>query len=144
MNSTWRTISFDQVGTSLSREFMMEGLKNENVQHYFSLMKNAAVLFGANPERAEKEMMDTLNFEIKLANASMPRELRRNAFALYRPMTLEDLGFMVPWLNFTEYTNRVLTKEIAQVRKYLKGGTLSGDNGPLKKCCPLDIIPLIF
>ena len=39
MNSTWRTISFDQPGLSLSREYMIQGLKNENVRHYFSLMK---------------------------------------------------------------------------------------------------------
>ena len=94
---------------------MIEGLKNEHVRHHFSLMKNVAILFGANPERAEKEMMDTLNFEIKLANATLPMELRRNAFLMYHPITLEDLSFMIPLLNWTEYTNRILTKDIAQV-----------------------------
>jgi len=115
MNSTWRTISFDQPGLSLSREFMIQGLKNENVRHYFNLMKRTAIAFGANPETVEKELEETLNFEIKLSNASLPKELRRNAFKLYNPMTLADLGHLIPWLDWTEYTNRILTKEIAQV-----------------------------
>lgn len=115
MNSTWRTISFDQPGLSLSREYMIQGLKNENVRHYFSLMKRTAIAFGANPETVEKELEETLNFEIKLSNASLPKELRRNAFKLYNPMTLADLGHLIPWLDWTEYTNRILTKEIAQV-----------------------------
>ena len=120
MNSTWRTISFDQPSLSLNREFLLDGLKNENVRHYFSLMKKTAILFGADPARADEELKEVLNFEIKLANASLPKEQRRNAFKLYRPMTLADLSHLVPWLNWTTYTNRILTKEIAQVKsKYL-------------------------
>ena len=115
MNSTWRTISFDQPGLSLSREYMIQGLKNENVRHYFNLMKRTALAFGADPETVEKELEEVLNFEIKLSNATLPKELRRNAFKLYHPMTLADLGHLIPWLNWTEYTNRILTKEIAQV-----------------------------
>ena len=96
-------------------KFMNQGLKNENVRHYFNLMKRTAIAFGANPETVEKELEETLNFEIKLSNASLPKELRRNAFKLYNPMTLADLGHLIPWLDWTEYTNRILTKEIAQV-----------------------------
>ena len=120
MNSTWRTISFDQPSLSLDREFLLDGLKNEYVRHYFSLMKRTAMLFGADPVRADEELKEALHFEIKLANASMAKEQRRDAFKLYRPMTLADLSHLVPLLNWTTYTNIILTKEIAQVKsKYI-------------------------
>ena len=120
MNSTWRTITFDQPSLSLDRTFLLDGLKNEIVQHYFSLMKKTAILFGAEPVRADEELKKVLNFEIKLANASVPSEQRRNTFKLYRPMTLADLSHLVPLLNWTTYTNMILTKEIAQVKsKYI-------------------------
>merc|ERR1719305_1195455 len=96
---------------------MIQGLKNENVRHYFNLMKRTAIAFGANPETVEKELEETLNFEIKLSNASLPKELRRNAFKLYNPMTLADLGHLIPWLDWTEYTNRILTKILAEEPK---------------------------
>lgn len=38
------------------------------VKAYYQYMVDTAVLFGAEKTRAEKEMMDALQFEIALAN----------------------------------------------------------------------------
>ena len=77
-----------------------------------------AVLLGADPARAASELLDSLNFEIKLANASLPREMRRNATALYHPMTLAELAQEIPIVEWTEYVNKILTPELLQVKKY--------------------------
>ena len=77
-----------------------------------------AVLLGADPARAASELLESLNFEIKLANASLPREMRRNATALYHPMTLAELAQEIPIVEWTEYVNKILTPELLQVKKY--------------------------
>ena len=38
-NSTWRTIYFDQPGLGMSREYLIKGLEEENVRHYFNYMQ---------------------------------------------------------------------------------------------------------
>ena len=71
---------------------------------------------GAPRERAEKELKESLLFEIELAHASQAREERRNASRLYNPVLVKDLhnyAPMVPWL---EYINNILTEDIAQVK----------------------------
>ena len=75
------------------------------------------MLLGADPARAASELLDSLNFEIKLANASLPREMRRNATALYHPMTLNELAQEIPIVDWTEYVNKILTPELLQVQE---------------------------
>ena len=114
-NSSWRTIYFDQPSLGMSREYLIKGLEEENVRHYFNYMQKVAVLLGADPARAATELKASLDFEIKLANASLPRELRRNATALYHPMTLAELSNSIPLLNWTHYVNKLLTEDVLQV-----------------------------
>ena len=114
-NSSWRTIYFDQPSLGMSREYLIKGLEEENVRHYFNYMQKVAVLLGADPARAATELKASLDFEIKLANASLPRELRRNATALYHPMTLSELSNSIPLLNWTHYVNKLLTEDVLQV-----------------------------
>ena len=78
-----------------------------------------AVLLGADPARAASELLESLNFEIKLANASLPREMRRNATALYHPMTLAELAQEIPIVEWTEYVNKILTPELLQVNDFI-------------------------
>eukprot|EP00095_Tigriopus_kingsejongensis_P007986 snap_masked-scaffold269_size230758-processed-gene-0.4 protein:Tk07986 transcript:snap_masked-scaffold269_size230758-processed-gene-0.4-mRNA-1 annotation:"PREDICTED: neprilysin-2" len=115
-NSTWRTIYFDQGMLGMSREYLIKGLENEDVAHYYSYMQKLAVLLGADPSRAASELKESLTFEIKLANASLPRELRRNATQLYHAMKLSDLHDVAPIVsNWTQYVNRILTEDVIQV-----------------------------
>ena len=43
------------------------------VQAYFTFMKDVALLLGVDNDQAEVQMLDVLQFEIKLANISIPR-----------------------------------------------------------------------
>ncbi|KAK4879936.1 hypothetical protein RN001_008082 [Aquatica leii] len=107
-NSSQRVIDLDQGALGLRREFLAKGLEDKLVKAYYDYMVDIAVLFGAEKTAALKELKESLEFEIKLANISLPNEKRRNATLLYNPMSVEDLQRKfqsIPWL---EYLNNVM------------------------------------
>lgn len=98
----------DQAALGISREYLVKGMDNAIVSAYYSYMVDMAVLLGADEERAKRELMDSLNFEIALANISLPNEKRRNATALYNPMTVKDFQHKFPYTDWVEYFNVIL------------------------------------
>jgi len=111
-NSTKRVIDLDQASLSLSREYLVKGMEEKLVQALYSYMVDIAVMFGADRERARKELMESLNFEIKLANISMPPEKRRDANRLYNPMKIPELQEKYPSIPWAEYISTILPKSI--------------------------------
>ncbi|XP_058793347.1 neprilysin-2-like isoform X3 [Phymastichus coffea] len=108
-NSTKRVLDLDQASLGLSREYLTKGLKNEIVKAYYDYMVDLAVILGAHKEEARQELKDSLEFEMKLANISLPSEKRRNATALYNLMSVRELQqkfTTIPWM---EYFNTILT-----------------------------------
>ena len=53
-------------------------------------MKSTALLLGAREDAADKEMTEALKLELRLAEASAPREERRDKEKLYNPYMLKD------------------------------------------------------
>ena len=70
-NSTKRIIEIDQASFAIFREYLVKGMNDTIVQAYLSFMVDIAVLFGANKDKALKEMQESLNFEFALANVSL-------------------------------------------------------------------------
>lgn len=105
-NSSWRVLLLDQPSLGMSREYLIKGFEDKDVQHYYNYMVETVQLFGAEKAAAEQEMKAVLLFEIKLANASAPREERRNVTKLYNPTTLAEFktgkGFPGCWTNFVQ------------------------------------------
>lgn len=60
----------DQTLLELERGFLAKGFNEKIVQSYFKYMVDNAVVFGANKERAEQELKESLEFEMKLAKVS--------------------------------------------------------------------------
>lgn len=60
----------DQAALGLSREYLSKGFDEKIVQAYYKYMVDIAVILGADPDRASKELKESLEFEIKLANVS--------------------------------------------------------------------------
>ncbi|XP_030765452.1 neprilysin-2 isoform X1 [Sitophilus oryzae] len=110
-NSTKRVIDLDQASLGLRREFLTKGLEDKLVKAYYDYMVDIAVLFGAEKDRAINELKESLDFEIKLANISLPSEKRRNATALYNPMTVEELQYKFPSIPWAEYINTLLAPD---------------------------------
>jgi len=107
-NSSYRVLDLDQPGLGMAREYLMKGKDDRDVQAYFEYMLDVAMLLGGEEDRVRKEMGDLLEFEIQLANISLPREERRDASKLYNKMevgSLADLDPSTPWL---DYINRLL------------------------------------
>ncbi len=78
-------------------------------------MNDVAVLLGAEPEAAEVELKEMLDFEISLAHILTPSEERRNATTLYNPTTLGELqtleGLPPSW---TEYVRTLFEGKLKQ------------------------------
>lgn len=70
-------LQLDQASLGLRREFLIKGLDDKIVKAYYDYMVDIAVLFGADRDRATRELKESLDFEIKLANVS------RNRFTIY-------------------------------------------------------------
>nr|CAD7261573.1 unnamed protein product [Timema shepardi] len=107
--------SLDQGQLGLSREFLIKGLSEKHTKAYHQYQIDVATLFGADKTRVEREMREALDFEIKLANISLPSEMRRNISLLYNPTTVEGLQRDYPSIPWLEYINNILPKDI-QVR----------------------------
>lgn len=60
----------DQTSLGLSREYLIQGIENKYVQAYVDFMVDNAVIFGANRTKAREELLQSLEFETKLANVS--------------------------------------------------------------------------
>lgn len=60
----------DQSALGLSREYLIKGLDDKIVKAYYNYMVDIAVIYGAERERAESELMESLEFEMALANVS--------------------------------------------------------------------------
>merc|ERR1711899_164378 len=114
-NSSWRVIDIDQASLGQAQTYLVKGLEDRTMAAYYKYMVNVAVLLGAERSVAEREMKESIEFEIELAHASTPREMRRDSNRMYNPMMIRDLkeyAPMVPWL---EYINNILTPEILVV-----------------------------
>jgi membrane metallo-endopeptidase-like protein 1 len=90
-NASYRVLGLDQASPGLSREYLVKGFEDKAVQYYYQFMIDTAVLLGGDKSVVEKELKESLLFEIELANILAPREERRNATLLYNPTTLGEL-----------------------------------------------------
>jgi len=107
-DSLKRILEIDQPGLGLSREYLIKGFADKDVQAYYNYMVQTAVFMGAKEEVAKIEMKEALELELKLAEMSLPREERRNKTALYNPMTLKKVQELIPEVPLIQYVNDIL------------------------------------
>jgi len=107
-DSEKRILEIDQPGLGLSREYLIKGFNDKDVQAYYNYMVQTAVFLGADEEAAKVEMKEALELELKLAEMSLPREERRNKTALYNPMTIKEVQELYPEVPLLKYINDIL------------------------------------
>lgn len=61
----------DQPVFGMSGKFLQQGIADSNVKAYYDFMVDVAVIFGANKSDAERELYDSLKFEIELSKVSL-------------------------------------------------------------------------
>ena len=89
-NTSYRVLFLDQADLGLSKQYWDRGLDEPEVKAYKQYMLDAAVLLGADKDKAEEELKLVMDFEMKLSNISAPKEARRNSSKLYNPTTLGE------------------------------------------------------
>ena len=68
----------DQPFLGLEHDYLTQGFKDSFVDAYYRYMVDIAVILGADKARAEKELKESLEFEMKLAKVRFPSSLQFN------------------------------------------------------------------
>lgn len=63
-------MQIDQAVLGLSANYLINGFNDKIVKAYYAFMVDVAVISGADRSRAEQELKESLEFEMKLANVS--------------------------------------------------------------------------
>ncbi|XP_054720932.1 neprilysin-1-like [Uloborus diversus] len=112
-NSSVNVIQLDQMSFGLpSREYFLKESSERERKAYLRLMVEVAILFGAEREVAEIDMVDALDLEIQLANASIPEADRHDTGAIYNKMSLQELSEIVPEFDWVYYLNTFLPTKV--------------------------------
>ena len=111
LNSSKMIIHFPEYPSRLT-QFLRSGFENPIVQLYYQVLVKVAVLFGANKKRAEWEMKEVVELEIKLANFSLPPEQKRNLSALYHPLPLSEVQELFPEVPLVQYIKAIIGVEV--------------------------------
>lgn len=105
-NSSVNVIQLDQMPLGLpSREYFLKDSSERERKAYLKLMVEVAILFGADREIAEIDMVDVLDLETKIANATAPEADRHDTGAMYNKMSLAELSERVPEFDWVYYLN---------------------------------------
>lgn len=64
-------MQLDQAALGLSREYLTKGFSEKLVDAYYKYLVDIAVTLGAKSDRAVKEIRESIEFEMKLANVSV-------------------------------------------------------------------------
>ena len=64
-------MQLDQASLGLSREYLTKGFSEKLVDAYYKYLVDIAVALGAKRDRAAKEIRESIEFEMKLANVSV-------------------------------------------------------------------------
>lgn len=111
-NNSIRYIQLDQASLGLSRDFILQGRDSKFVKGYFQYMIDVAVELGSQKVTAERELRESLDFEIELAKISLSKEDRRNITMLYNVMTIAEIQQNFPSIKWLEYFNSILYPEV--------------------------------
>lgn len=114
-NNTVHCIDLDQTSLGMpDRTYLLKGLNDTSTAAYYKMMVKAANKLGADEKTSQEEMMKALNFEIALANYSLPREQRRNISQMYNKYTVKKLQEIAPQIDWIKYFNGLLNDVITE------------------------------
>ncbi|XP_023311755.1 neprilysin-1-like [Anoplophora glabripennis] len=114
-NSSVNIIQMDQMALALpSRDYYLKASSEGDMVAYHKYMTNIAILLGANKTTASEELQHVVEFERRLANASLPEQDRHDTSMIYKKMTLKELKLYVPQIKWLEYFRSFLDVNITE------------------------------
>ncbi|KAK2184852.1 hypothetical protein NP493_250g03007 [Ridgeia piscesae] len=91
-NSDSNIIQFDQGGLGMpSRDYFLDSRYSSQLNAYRKFTTEIAIALGGDKATSARDMNDMVDFEISLANITVPQALRRNYDELYNKFTVDDL-----------------------------------------------------
>lgn len=110
-DSTKRMIHADQPSLGLSREYLIKGMGDPLVTAYYEYMIDICTIFGADRDKAVKDMWQALHFEIQLANVSLPIEERRDFNKMHNPFDLTRLNVYYGFICWKDLLDMLIPRE---------------------------------
>lgn len=108
-NPNGRVLYIDQQGFGMpNRDYFLKGRNDKTLLAYETFATQFAVMFGANPTRAMIDMKDMVDFEIRLANISLPEAERRDEIKMYNLQSLGDIITNYTGIDWMKYFTQVL------------------------------------
>ncbi|XP_053676646.1 neprilysin-1-like [Anopheles nili] len=108
-NSSMNIIQVDQLLLALpSRDYYLKESSEGDMKAYHRYMTQIAILMGADKDKAAEELQRIVEFEVRLANATLPEADRHDTSAIYTKITLPELQRRVPQINWKEYLQTTL------------------------------------
>lgn len=108
-NSSVNIIQIDQMQLALpSRDYYLKSVSKADLNAYHTYMTNIAGILHANKTYAVEELKKVIDFEIALANASIPEADRHDTSVIYRKLSIDELQRVVPQIDWLKYFNSFL------------------------------------
>ncbi|KAG5836976.1 hypothetical protein ANANG_G00234360 [Anguilla anguilla] len=110
-NSNSNVIQVDQSGLFLpSRDYYLNRTANEKVlKAYLDYMVELGVLLGGEHNSTQSQMQQILDFEIALANITVPQDERRDEEKIYHKLTIAELQILAPAVDWLDYLSSALS-----------------------------------
>lgn len=111
-NPTRNILYIDQPQLGLpDREYFLRGRNDRKLLAYQKYAQEMAVIFGAEESTASEDMKDVVDYEIEIANSTMPSDERRDDEKLYHKMTIGELQTKYPNFQWLAYFQATLSRD---------------------------------
>ncbi|XP_036386960.1 endothelin-converting enzyme 1 isoform X2 [Megalops cyprinoides] len=108
-SSNSNVIQVDQTGLGLpSRDYYLNKTANQKyLDAYLDFLVELGVLLGGSEERSRMLMQEIVDFEVALANITVPQEERRDEEAIYHKIQAKDLATLAPAIDWIPFLREV-------------------------------------
>ena len=111
-NNTINMLAIEQGKIDLDNHVLLKGFNDTMVTAYYDYMVDIAVLFGADKEKAKKELREVLEFEISLANIGRTLEESISASDVMNVSSIKQMQESYPYVQWLDYINALLPNGI--------------------------------
>ncbi|XP_067659555.1 neprilysin-like [Haliotis asinina] len=111
-NTTVRKLLFDQPHLGLSgRQYYLGARNSSTLKAYEDYIIRTAVALGADPVDARDQIRDLVDFEIEIANITVPLADRMDQSKQYNPMSLAEMAQNYSQFDWLKYTRDIMSAE---------------------------------
>ncbi|ESO88296.1 hypothetical protein LOTGIDRAFT_126394, partial [Lottia gigantea] len=108
-------LQLDQAYLGMPQKYFFKERNDTMIMAYENLAFQVATMLGADKTVAEQDMKDIVDFEILLANISVPSEERRDSEKLYNKMTFAQLAQNYSEFDWLGYINSIMSSPKIQI-----------------------------